>query len=124
MSGDPWEQAKQVAPHGRLRRHVPPDEASRTIGMAVIHDYLAQREPPPQRLALLADTYRQADEIARQRAESKAARRLSAKLPKVARRPGRPATRVLVFTRGRGGRWRARHVPLLEGLTVQTEGNA
>jgi hypothetical protein len=101
--------ARQIAPHGRLRRHLPLDEPWRRSDRFRV--LLTSRTPSPQQLEMLVDTYRIAEGIARQAAEAAGRRRLI-------RSP-------LLFTRDPlCRRWRRRTVPLLAALIGQTEGEA
>jgi hypothetical protein len=111
--------ARDVAPHGRLRRYLPLDHPwRRAIGIDVIRALLASREPSPQQLEMLVDTFHLAEGIARQ-AEAARRGRHSAVLFTRGRRHS-----AVLFTRDPVGDWRGRVVPLLAALTAQTEGEA
>jgi hypothetical protein len=130
MSGDSadpvLQAAKSVAPYGSLRRYVPKEASARAIGTGIIRDYLAQREPTPQQVALLLDTLRAALAAAQQAADAKAALRQA----RAAQRPCAKLRKVpiprpaLLFSRSSKGRWRGQRVALLDSFTVATEGSA
>jgi hypothetical protein len=131
MSPPVFEMAKQLAPHGALRKYLrQADGPSRAIGLAVIRDFLMQRPPSPQQLVHLRETFRLASAIAQQAAADAAQRRRAKAAAKAARRPSakRPKVpipvRVLLFTRDRKHRWRGQRVPLLAAFLARPEGTA